>query len=81
MIDEEWSQVQFNRITKRLQAFHDDPDSLSEEVRNKCRLLNEEIEKDSKYLDKLISDGVNLDNISNENPERAALVEWLARTP
>ncbi|MEK2647428.1 hypothetical protein [Bdellovibrio sp. BCCA] len=81
MSRDEWTDEEFARFTKRMNLFKEDPKSLSTEVYEKCKALHEEIKKDSKEIQSLISKGIDLNTLKEENPIRAELSDWIAKTP
>jgi len=80
-MQDEWTDEQFERIISRLAAFNKNPETLRPDVLEKCKEFKYEVEKDSQQIEDLISKGIDVRTISEENPKRVAVVEWLAKTP
>ena len=77
----EWTNEEFERFTRRLQAFKENPFSLRPDEFNRCRALHREIAADSAHVESLIEMGIDLETLPAINPKRVELVEWLARHP
>lgn len=79
--EDNFTNEEFERFTNRMRAFKEIPKSLSPEIYEKCKALNEEIRKDSMEIEKLISQGHDVKTIPEVNTTRSELVDWLSKTP